>query len=87
MGSLIFFSFFGITIVLKLETLEKPWRVCGFALVWGICFQFLYPTGVFLIVHKWHCRRLLHNRVVRLFMSVTGAKRSQNKPNGLLLSV
>ena len=25
----------------------RPWRVCGFALVWGICFQFLFPTGVF----------------------------------------
>ena len=77
----VLFSLFGITIDLQHETLESLWLCIGL----GNMFPVFVPHRGFLVV--WQCHRLLHNRVVRLFISVTGAKRSQNKPNGLLLSV
>ena len=77
------FSFFDITIVLKHETLENLCLCIGL----GNTFPGFVPHRGFLVVHNWQCHRLLCIRVVRLFMPATGAKGSQNKPNGLLLSV
>ena len=50
----------------------KPGRVCEIALVGGIRFQTLFPTG---------CHSLSGNSVVRAFMPATGARPKAAKIN------
>ena len=59
----------------------KPRRVCGIALVRGIRFQSLFPTGDFLVFRIWQGHRLSGISVFRAFMPATVARSKTAKIN------
>ena len=59
----------------------KPRRVCGIALVRGIRFQSLFPTGVFSVFRIRRCHRLSGISVIRAFMPASGARPKADKMN------